>query len=300
MFYLYNRVDTIHRVAAKLQERLPDANIVVAHGKMGEDELSDVWQQMVEGEVDVLVCTTIIETGVDVPNANTLIIEDADRLGLSQLYQIRGRIGRSSRRSYAYLTYRRDKVLTETPPSAFRPYGKFTEFGSGFKLPCATSKSGVPAVCWGPSSTAIWRLSGTTSTSSCWRRRRAGERGTPSNRVSCTVDFVIDANIPPEYIDSSEIRIDIYKKIAAVETDEDLSDLYDELIDRFGDIPTALQNLCRTSLLRNRAGALGIADITERSGNVVIDAGAIPMASVSKLASENRGRILYSAAASPI
>ncbi len=299
VFYLYNRVDTIHRVAAKLQERLPDANIVVAHGKMGEDELSDVWQQMVEGEVDVLVCTTIIETGVDVPNANTLIIEDADRLGLSQLYQIRGRIGRSSRRSYAYLTYRRDKVLTEDATKRLSTIREFTEFGSGFKIAMRDLEIRGAGSVLGAEQHGHMEAVGYDLYLKLLEEAVLEERGTPSNRVSCTVDFVIDANIPPEYIDSSEIRIDIYKKIAAVETDEDLSDLYDELIDRFGDIPTALQNLCRTSLLRNRAGALGIADITERSGNVVIDAGAIPMASVSKLASENRGRILYSAGSKP-
>ncbi|HWP79921.1 MAG TPA: transcription-repair coupling factor [Candidatus Acidoferrum sp.] len=299
VFYLYNRVDSIHRVAAKLQERLPDANIVVAHGKMAEDELSDVWQQMVEGGVDVLVCTTIIETGVDVPNANTLIVEDADRLGLSQLYQIRGRIGRSSRRAYAYLTYRRDKVLTEDATKRLSTIREFTEFGSGFKIAMRDLEIRGAGSVLGAEQHGHMEAVGYDLYLKLLEEAVLEERGTPSNRVSCTVDFVIDANIPPEYIDSSEIRIDIYKKIAAIETDEDLSDLYDELIDRFGDIPIPLQNLCRTSLLRNRAGALGISDITERAGNVVIDAAAIPMAAVAKLASENRGRILYSAGSKP-
>ena len=134
VYYLHNRVDTIERTASALQAALPDARIRTAHGKMGEEQLGEIWESMVAGEIDVLVCTTIIETGVDVPSANTLIVEDADRLGLSQLYQIRGRVGRSDRRAYAFFTYRRGKALSEDASKRLSTIREFTQFGSGFKI----------------------------------------------------------------------------------------------------------------------------------------------------------------------
>ena len=299
VFYLHNRVDTIDRTAAALQTQLPGARIRTAHGKMGEDQLSEIWESMVAGEVDVLVCTTIIETGVDVPSANTLIVEDADRLGLSQLYQIRGRVGRSSRRAYAFFTYRRNKVLSEDAAKRLSTIREFTQFGSGFKIAMRDLEIRGAGNVLGAEQHGHMEAVGYDLYLKLLEEAVLEEKGVVSGKVSCTVDFVIDANIPTKYIESSELRIDVYKKIAAVESEEDLSDLFDELCDRFGDPPAPLVNLCRTSLLRNRAGALGIEDITERSGNLVIDARRLPMEAVMGLASAHRGRILFSAGNKP-
>ena len=134
VYYIHNRVETIAACADKLQEMLPEARIAYAHGQMNQDEMSDIWQQLIEHEIDILVCTTIIETGVDVPNVNTLIIEDADRFGLSQLYQLRGRVGRSNRRGYAFFTYEKDKILTEIAAKRLNAMREFTQFGSGFRI----------------------------------------------------------------------------------------------------------------------------------------------------------------------
>ncbi|NLT57942.1 MAG: transcription-repair coupling factor [Clostridiales bacterium] len=300
VFYLHNRVDSIDRRAAELQQRLPEARIMVAHGQMGEEPLSDIWAQMVAGEVDVLVCTTIIETGIDIPAANTLIVEGADRLGLAQLYQIRGRVGRSSRRAYAYFTYKRDKVLTEDAIKRLSTLREFTAFGSGFKIALRDLEIRGAGSVLGAEQHGHMEAVGYDLYLRLLEEAVEEERtGLPVRRVSCSVDFVIDAYIPKDYIESAELRIDVYKKVAAVENDEDLSDLYDELCDRFGDLPLPLQNLCRTSLLRSRAGALGILDIVEKSGNLVIDASAIPMETVSALAAGHRGRILFSAGQKP-
>ena len=179
VYYLHNRVETITRTAARIKEMLgEDVAVAVAHGKMSQEELNDVMTRMSDGEVDVLVCTTIIETGIDIANANTLIIEDADHMGLAQLHQIRGRVGRSTRRAYAYLTYRRGKVLTGWPPSAWGPSGSLPSSAPASKSPCATWRSGERAMCWGRSRAASCSAWATTCTSSCWRRRywRSGAR----------------------------------------------------------------------------------------------------------------------------
>ncbi len=157
VYYLYNRVETIEQCAAKVQKLVPGARVGIAHGKMTEEQISSVWQQLLDNEIDVLVCTTLIETGVDVRNCNTLIIENADRMGLSQLYQIRGRVGRSNRKAYAYFTFQRDKVLTEIASSGFQPSGSLPLLVPGSALRCAIYRSAARATCWATASTATWK-----------------------------------------------------------------------------------------------------------------------------------------------
>ena len=176
VYYLHNKVESIERVAARLQAQIPEAKVGFGHGKMPEGELSEVWRRVMEQEINVLVCTTIIETGVDVPNVNTIIIEDADHMGLSQLHQIRGRVGRSSRRAYAYLTFTRNKVLSEISQKRLAAIREFTEFGSGFKSPCGTWSCGAPAISWAANSTDIWKPWATICISACWARRSARKR----------------------------------------------------------------------------------------------------------------------------
>ena len=179
VYYLHNRVETITRTAARIKEMLgEDVDVAVAHGKMSQEELNDVMTRMSDGEVDVLVCTTIIETGIDIANANTLIIEDADHMGLAQLHQIRGRVGRSTRRAYAYLTYRRGKVLTEVASKRLGAIREFAEFGSGFKIAMRDLEIRGAGNVLGRSRAASCSAWATTCTSSCWRRRywRSGAR----------------------------------------------------------------------------------------------------------------------------
>ena len=159
VYYLHNDVASIARTAARIQQSIPEARIGIGHGKMNEEELSEVWRQLLDHEIDVLVCTTIIETGVDVPSANTLIIENADRMGLSQLHQLRGRVGRSSRRAYAYLTYTRNKVLSEIAQKRLSAIREFTEFGSGFKIAMRDLEIRGRGTFWAANSTAIWKQS---------------------------------------------------------------------------------------------------------------------------------------------
>ncbi|MBQ2697849.1 MAG: transcription-repair coupling factor [Clostridia bacterium] len=299
VFYLYNRVNGIERVAANLQKQLPDARIRTAHGKMGEDQLSEIWEAMVAGEIDILVCTTIIETGVDVPTANTLVVEDADRLGLSQLYQIRGRVGRSDRRAYAFFTYRKDKVLSEDATKRLSAIREFTQFGSGFKIAMRDLEIRGAGNVLGAEQHGHMEAVGYDLYLKLLEEAVLEEKGERPDFVHCTVEMPVDANIPTDYIRSGELRIDMYKKIAAIESDEDFSDFVDELCDRFGDPPAPLINLCRVSLLRNRAGRLGVEEIAQRSGNVVIDAKRLTMEQVSALSAGARGRVLYSAGSKP-
>lgn len=171
VFYLHNNVETISSCAAKIQEAVPEAKIAIGHGKMKEGELSEVWRQMLEQEIDVLVCTTIIETGVDLPNANTLIIENADCMGLSQLHQLRGRVGRSSRRAYAYFTFRRNKVLTEIQQKRLAAIRNLQNSAAASALQCVTLNCEVRAILWAHSSTGIWNRSVTICTSSFLMRQ---------------------------------------------------------------------------------------------------------------------------------
>ena len=181
VYYLHNRVDNIESCAAHVSQMVPGARVGIAHGKMTEEELNPVWQHLLNGEIDILVCTTLIETGIDVRNCNTLIIEDADRMGLAQLYQIRGRVGRSGRKAYAYFTFRRDKTLTDIARSGFPPSGSSQPSAPASASPCATYKFAARAVCWATASTATWRPWAMTSMSRCWVRPSPGPRVSPSS-----------------------------------------------------------------------------------------------------------------------
>lgn len=267
VYYLHNRVETIIQCAAKLQEMLPDARIGFAHGKMSEQELSEIWRRLVDHEIDILVCTTIIETGVDVPNVNTLILEQADRFGLSQLYQLRGRVGRSSRRAYAYFTYQPNRSLTEVAEKRLAAMREFTQFGSGFRIAMRDLEiRGAGSILGGQQHGQMEQV-GYEMYLKLLNEAIAEEKGeAPTAPPACTVDIQVEAHIPEEYIGSMTSRLEIYRRIALVGTPEDKSDLVDELIDRFGEPPQSLLNLIDASLLRNTAGRLGITEISQKRG----------------------------------
>ncbi|MBR4304771.1 MAG: transcription-repair coupling factor, partial [Clostridia bacterium] len=269
VYYLHNRVETIDRVAARLRAVFPDVNIATAHGKMDESTLSEVMNGMYSGEISIMVCTTIIETGVDIPNVNTLIIEDADKMGLSQLHQIRGRVGRSSRRAYAYLTYRRGKVLTEISQKRLSAIREFAEFGSGFKIAMRDLEIRGAGNLLGAEQSGHMMSVGYDMYLQLLEEATLELKGEkPKPKTDCTADIFVSASLPQSYISDAGTRVDVYRRIAAITDIEDFRDMQDELIDRFGDIPANAQTLLDIALLRADASRLDIKEITQKNGRL--------------------------------
>ena len=301
VYYLHNRVESIEKTAAVLKDMLPDAHIGIAHGKMSEDELSEVWRGLLEGEIDVLVCTTIIETGVDVPNVNTLIIENADRMGLAQLHQIRGRVGRSTRRACAYLTFTRGKELSEIATQRLDAIREFTEFGSGFKIAMRDLELRGAGNILGAQQHGHMEAVGYDMYLKLLAEAVSEEKGEakPAPEKECTIDLPIDAHIPPDYIESVPQKLYMYRRIADIRSREDAEDVLDELFDRFGDPPACVQGLITVSLLRGTALRHGIYEIKESGGKVMLFIEELDMEKVRFLAANMHGRIMVSAAAKP-
>ncbi len=292
VYYLHNRVDIIERVAYRLKEALPEANIAVAHGKMGEEELSDVWKRLIEHEIDILVCTTIIETGVDVPNANTLIIEDADRFGLSQLHQLRGRVGRSPRRAYAYFCYRQGKGLSEIATKRLSAIREYTEFGSGFKIAMRDLEIRGAGSILGGEQSGNMEAVGYDMYLKLLSDAMKEEKGeTPEPETECLVDLSISAHIPESYIESLPARLGIYRRIAEIKTNEDASDVIDELCVRFSDPPKAVMGLIDIALFRSRAAANGIYEINQIPGALQLKINEIKEEQVARLCDGLKGRV---------
>ena len=269
VFYLYNRVESIYTVASRLTRAFPDAAIAVAHGQMDRDQIEDIWDSLTKGEIDILVTTTIIETGIDVPNANTLIIENADKMGLSQLHQIRGRVGRSNRRAYAYFTYRRGKSLTEIADKRLSAIRDFAEFGAGFKIALRDLEIRGAGNLLGAEQHGHLEAIGYDLYIKLLNEAVLEEKGiTPEEKKECTLDIRLDAFLPKRYVSSQAQRMDMYKKIAHIENDDDFDDICDELCDRFGDIPSAALNLLRVALLKALASKCGITKVTEAPGEL--------------------------------
>ncbi len=301
VFYLYNKVETIEHCANIIQNFVPEARVVYAHGKMTEEQLSKVWKKMLEREIDVLVCTTIIETGVDISNANTLIIEDADRLGLSQLYQIRGRVGRSSRRAFAYLTVKAGKALNELATKRLSAIREFTTFGSGFRIAMRDLQIRGAGNILGAQQHGHMEAVGYELYMKLLSEAIAVGQGKEVQYKSeeCQVDIRIGAHIPEEYIEDLTQRIDIYKKIAAVETKEDALDVLDELIDRFGEPPNSVKGLVDVSLLRNTAARMGINKISQKNDSLIFQQETFDLEMASYLAATLKGRIMVNMGKDP-
>ena len=294
VYYIHNRIETIQACAAKLQEFLPDARIAYAHGQMTEDEMSDIWEQLVEHEIDILVCTTIIETGVDVPNVNTLIIDDSDRFGLSQLYQLRGRVGRSNRRGYAYFTYKKDKVLTEVASKRLSAMREFTQFGSGFRIALRDLEIRGAGSILGGRQHGHMEAVGYDMYLRLLSEAIAEEKGEKPEKIpECLVDIQIDAHIPEKYISSLNQRIDVYRKIMTVNDDNDKTDLLDELIDRYGEPPSSVVGLVDVSLLRNKAAHLGITEISQKNGAMYFYTEYLAPEQIAALSAAYKGRITF-------
>ncbi|MBQ6430269.1 MAG: transcription-repair coupling factor [Oscillospiraceae bacterium] len=270
VYYLHNRVESIAQCAARIKKALPDAEVGIAHGKMSEEELSDVMQRMADNDLQILVCTTIIETGIDISNVNTLIIEDADKMGLAQLHQIRGRVGRSSRHAYAYLTFRRGKVLTEVAEKRLNAIRDYAEFGSGFKIAMRDLEIRGAGNLLGAAQSGHLISVGYDMYLKLLEEAVLEERGeTPVEEVNCTADLDVTANIDKAFVPSGEQRMDLYRRMAAIRSQEDADELLDEIVDRYGDPPKGAMNLIAIALLRARAAAAGISDISQKGRTVV-------------------------------
>jgi len=302
VYYLHNRIEDIDRTAARIMAMLPEVNVAVAHGQMDKGMLASVMENVVSGQVQVLVCTTIIETGIDIPNVNTLIIEDADKLGLAQLHQIRGRVGRSTRRASAYLTFRRDKVLTEIAEKRLTAIRDFAQFGSGIKIAMRDLEIRGAGNLLGAEQSGHMVDVGYDMYMKLLNEAVLEARGMEVPvRADCSADLAVAAAIPDRYIPSSEQRMDIYRRIASIRSEEEADDLTDELIDRFGDPPPGVNALIHVALLRGEAGRAGITDISQKQGSLRFTVKDFDMAKVSALYArpEYKGRLRVEAGSKP-
>ncbi len=300
-YYLHNRIDTIDACAARLGERLPGARVAVAHGRMEEAALSAVWQRLLDGDIDILVCTTLIETGVDVRNCNTLVIEDADRMGLAQLYQIRGRVGRSGRKAYAYFTFRRDKVLTDIAAKRLSAIREFTSFGSGFRIAMRDLQIRGAGNLLGQSQHGHMASVGYEMYVKLLNQAVAAERGEapPADKSDCLIDITVDAYIPESYIPDAPGRIEAYKRIAAIETREDAADVLDELTDRYGAPPKSVRSLVDVSLARVVAARLGVSEAAQVKDTLLLYSDKLDLAKLKPLFKDMGRRLLLSASGRP-
>ena len=286
VYYLHNRTETIDQCASALVRRIPGLRVGVAHGQMGEEALGDVMQAMTEGEIQVLVCTTIIETGLDIPNANTLIIENADRFGLSQLHQLRGRVGRSTRHAYAYFTYRPDKNLTEIAEKRLSAIRDFAEFGSGFKIAMRDLEIRGAGNLLGSEQSGHMMSVGYDMYLKLLDEAVLEEQGKPPKAPDCTADLNVTANVDKNYVSRGEERMDLYRRMAAIRSQEDADDLLDEIVDRYGEPPKGVLNLIDIALLRAKAREVGIKDIRQKAGDVLFTLANLNFEVVSALCAD--------------
>ncbi len=300
VFYLHNNIETIDYAARRVSAMVPDARIAIAHGKMDKETISELWRALVEGEIDVFVSTTIIESGVDVPNANTLIIENADKFGLAQLHQIRGRVGRSSRRAYAYFTFSKGKALTEIATKRLSAIKEYTEFGAGFKVALRDLEIRGAGNILGAEQHGHLQTVGYDMYMKLLNEAILEEKGeVPKVKKECTVDLNVNAYVPESYIKVASQRIDVYKKIALIENQLDMQDVTDELLDRYGDLPKPVLELLKVALLRKQAADAGLSKIERRSANVLIYPYEMDAAAWTYLAAQNKGKILMNLGSKP-
>lgn len=303
VYYLYNRVNNIMEEASKIQKLVPEAQVAFAHGQMTERQLENIMEEFIEGEIDVLVCTTIIETGMDIPNVNTIIIQDADRMGLSQLYQLRGRVGRSNRTSFAYLMYRKDKVLQESAEKRLQTIREFTEFGSGFKIAMRDLEIRGAGNLLGAEQHGHMEAVGYDMYCRLLEEEVKELQGdVPEERFETLIDLNVDAYIPDFYIKNQEQRMEIYKKIATVTTKDEFYEIQEEIEDRYGNLPKSVQTLLEVVLLKAEAHSLDILSVVQKQYNIVVtfknDAHIDPLC-FAKLIQEGKNKYFFTAGANP-
>jgi len=305
VFYLYNRVRSIHVKASEIQAMFPDARVAVAHGQMDEKELEDVMHSFINREYDILVCTTIIESGLDMPNVNTIIVEDADKMGLAQLYQLRGRVGRSERLGYAYITYKKDKVLSEVAEKRLQAIKEFTEFGSGFKIAMRDLEIRGAGNLLGPQQHGHMDAVGYDMYCKLLDeavRELKGDQPISEEQLEVTVDINVNAYIDNRYIDDETQKIEMYKKIASIQDEQDVLDIQDELIDRYGNIPDYVDNLIKIASIKALARECGFSSVREKGQNIILQYGksnGVDLELLGKIMDAYPKRILFTANKEP-
>lgn len=297
IYFVYNRVYDIDKMALELQQMLPHARIGVGHGQMPERQLEEVMRQFIEKETDILLSTTIIETGLDIQNVNTMIVYDADRMGLAQMYQLKGRIGRSNRTSYAYFTYAKDKVLQETAEKRLMAIRDFSEFGSGYKIAMRDLELRGAGNLLGESQSGHIEAIGYDLYVKYLEeavRKARGEETVQSADVE--MDIVLDGYIPADYISDNDQKMEAYKHIASIETEEDFTLIVEELIDRFGDIPPSVYNIILAARLKSLAAAIGFTRITEQGSEMVFsfpDNQLFSLEEIARISMAYKGRAVF-------
>ncbi len=270
VFYLHNVVDNIEDIAARLRKSIPEAHITVAHGKMDKETLEVIWEHMLSGDIDILLCTTIIETGVDIPNANTLIVDCADRLGLSQLHQLRGRVGRSSRRAYAYFTYRKGVALSEVAEKRLNAIKEYAEFGAGFRIALRDMEIRGSGNLLGSEQHGHLEAVGYDLYIKMLNMAVLEEKGElPPEEPECVINVNLDAYLPESYVKYPAQRMALYKRIALIRKKYDMEDMTDELMDRYGDLPKPAYHLLMIALIRAEAIRCGITSVKQEGNSVI-------------------------------
>ena len=301
VYYVYNRVEDIHEVAARVQRLVPEVNVAFAHGQMKERELEKIMFDFINGEIDVLVSTTIIETGLDISNANTMIIHDADQLGLSQLYQLRGRVGRSNRMAYAFLLYRRDKLLREVAEKRLAAIREFTDLGSGFKIAMRDLEIRGAGNLLGAQQHGHMEAVGYDLYCKMLNEAVKHLKGEMDEETyNTTIDINVDAFIPAAYIPNEYQKLDIYKRIAAIETDEDMEDMMEELIDRYGDIPKKVEKLLEVARLKALAHEVYLISIEQKGERYIFtmyEKAKVNPLKIPDLIDKFKGELQFNAAA---
>ncbi len=301
VFYMHNRVEDIQNTAYRLKAEFPDAKIEAVHGQMDKERLSEIWYDMTEGKIDILVCTTIIETGVDVPNANTLIIEDADKMGLSQLHQIRGRVGRSNRRAYAYFTWRPENMLSEIAQKRLVAIKEFTEFGSGFKIAMKDLEIRGAGNLLGAEQSGHMEEVGYDMFIKILEQAVLEEKGeSVKEEPKCSIDLGISAYIPERYISAPQRRIEMYKRISEIKSYADASDVADEMKDRYGEMPKETKNLILIAKIKAKCEELGFERLEYKGGRIAVYPKEAPsIEQVTLLARKFPGKVLTSTGKHP-
>ena len=300
VYYVYNKVNTIMDVTDRIARLVPQARVAFAHGQMKERELEEIMVDFINGDIDVLVTTTIIETGLDIANANTMIIHDADTMGLAQLYQLRGRIGRSSRTSYAFLMYRRNKMLREVAEKRLMAIREFTELGSGFKIAMRDLEIRGAGNLLGSEQSGHMEAVGYDLYCKLLNESVKELKGdtVPSEEYETTLDLDVDAFIPPRYIRNENQKLDIYKRIALIRDEEEYDDMLSELLDRFGEPPRPVQNLLQAALLRAQAHDLYLTEITQKGEElwmILYPKANIDVAGIDSFVHSWQGRMVFRA-----
>ena len=299
VYYVHNRVNDIADVAAHVQKLVPDAAVTFAHGQMNERQLENIMYDFINGDIDVLVSTTIIETGLDISNANTMIIRDADRFGLSQLYQLRGRVGRSNRMAYAFLLYRKDKLLQEVAEKRLAAIREFTDLGSGFKIAMRDLEIRGAGNLLGAEQHGHMESVGYDLYCKMLNEAVKQEKGELDMDIFGTsVDLNVDAYIPDSYISNEYHKLDIYYRIAAVENAEHMENMVDALIDRFGDIPKKVMQLLQIALLKSLAHSAYVTSVEEKGGELKLlmyEKAKVQPSKIPELITAWRGNLVFRA-----